>query len=357
MGRFPCPKCLRDFDRKFNLDTHLNKKFDCNKKINIDNIIHDDLNDNSEQFKNIPKPFQNIPKPFQNIPNIPNTENFIIDDLNNKNICFCCGFCSKFYSSKSNLNKHSKNCKIKKENENDKEKIFKLLLEKDKENKEKINKLEKQNKLLMEKIDKLISMKCDSKQSKTINNISNTLNDNSYHTQNNFVMVNFGKEDLSVIDEKLFIDRIIKKNTISGVKIPDEVLKIIHFNPIYPQLSNIYISDINREKCMVYDDGEWKLSNIDNIPLIMDKICLFSSDQINNLRKKYPNNKTLTDRLNVIEKYNNMIDEDHIQDLRDDEDNYNKSIIERCENFKKNTYDTLKKTLYNEGKKIKKNTK
>ena len=43
-------------------------------------------------------------------------------------------------------------------------------------------------------------------------------------------MVNFGKEDLSIIDEKLFIDRIIKKPFLSGVKIPDEVLKIIHFS-------------------------------------------------------------------------------------------------------------------------------
>jgi hypothetical protein len=54
------------------------------------------------------------------------------------------------------------------------------------------------------------------------------------------------------------------------------MLKIIHFNPQYPQLSNIYISDINREKCMVYEDGEWKLSSVDNIPQIMDKICLFT---------------------------------------------------------------------------------
>jgi hypothetical protein len=64
---------------------------------------------------------------------------------------------------------------------------------------------------------------------------------------NNIVIVNFGKEDLSVIDERQFIDKIVKKNNISGVKIPDEVLKIIHFNPQYPQLSNIYISNINRE--------------------------------------------------------------------------------------------------------------
>jgi predicted nuclease with TOPRIM domain len=86
--------------------------------------------------------------------------NFDILDIKNQDLC--CGFCSKKYSTKTNLNKHLKICKIKKENDNEKENIFKLLLEKDKENKEnkeRIEKLEKQNLLLMNKIDKLISIK------------------------------------------------------------------------------------------------------------------------------------------------------------------------------------------------------
>ena len=122
---------------------------------------------------------------------------------------------------------------------------------------------------------------------------------------------------------------------------------------MYPQLSNIYISDINREKCMVFEDNEWKLSNIDNIPQIMDKVCIFSNEQINTLKNKHPNNKALQDRLGVIEKYNNMIDNDYLEDLKDDEDT-NKALIKRCDEFQKLTYDTFKKTLYNEGKKIKK---
>ena len=46
-------------------------------------------------------------------------------------------------------------CKAKKENDNEQENIFKMLLERDK----RIEKLEKQNQLLMSKIDKLVSMK------------------------------------------------------------------------------------------------------------------------------------------------------------------------------------------------------
>jgi len=288
----------------------------------------------------------------------------ITETNDTNNMTLCCSYCSKKSSSKYNLLRHINDyCKVKKQIDKEKENTFKILLEKDKKKDLEIIELkkqnelfEKQNKMLMDKIDKLINMKQSNKTKITNNNNqSNTINNNSNNTQNNIVMVNFGKEDLSIIDEKLFIDRIIKKQLISGVKIPDEVLKIIHFNPMYPQLSNIYISDINRDKCMVFEDNEWKLSNVDNIPFIMDKICIFSTDQINNLRDKYPNNKALNDRLNVIEKYNKMIDNDILEELRDDnEEENNKALIKRYEDFQKLTYDTIKKTLYNEGKKIKK---
>lgn len=72
--------------------------------------------------------------------------------------------------------------------------------------------------------------------------------------------------------------------------------------------------------------------------------------------EKYPNNKQLNNRLNVIQKYNNMIDGYFMDDLKDNIVN-NRNEIKRCENFQKLTQNTIKKTLYNEGKKIKKNTK
>ena len=347
-----CPKCNVIFDRKSHYDFHINKKFDCSAFKDYSNNINDEKTTTLNICKNLQE--------FAEFNINENNEFFIKPNNTNNtdNSSFCCLYCNKNYSSKYTLSRHlNNNCKIKKDNDDEKKNIFKLLLDKEnKENREKINNLEKQNKILMDKIDKLINLKEHSKPSKIINNnqtimnnLSNTINNNSNH----IIMVNFGKEDLSIIDKKLFFDRIIKKQTSSGVKIPDEVLKIIHFNPMYPQLSNIYISDINRDKCMVYENGEWILSNNDNIPQIMDKICLFSNEQINTLKNKYPNNKPLQDRLKVIEKYNNMIDNDYLEDLKDNEEN-NKNEIKKCEDFQKNTHNILKKTLYNEGKKIKK---
>ena len=50
------------------------------------------------------------------------------------------------------------------------------------------------------------------------------------------------------------------------------------------------------------------------------------------------------------------IDGDYVDDLRDGYIDRKVEIL-RCEEFQKHAYNTLKKTLYNEGKKLKKNNK
>ena len=353
-----CPKCNIVFDRKSNYDYHINKKFDCTPNNNNSINLLNKKNTGQIMCSFVQNPCSSMPNQNLHNNNVKNNMNVIF---------FSCSYCNKNFSSKSTLTRHLKdNCKAKKNSDNEKENIFKLLLEKDKQykeevkqHKEEVNELKKQNKLLLDRIDKLINMKENSKI--TNNNISNSNNlsnsnniSNSNNTQN-IVMVNFGNEDLSIIDKKLFMDRIVKKQ-ITGVKIPDEILKIIHFNPEYPQLSNIYISDINREKCMIYESGEWKLTPSDKIPEIIDKVVLFSNEAESELREQFPNNKKINDRLDIIKKYNNMNDQEYIQELKDamtEEEADNTDLIKKCEDFQKFTYDTFKTTLYNEGKKIK----
>ena len=68
-------------------------------------------------------------------------------------------------------------------------------------------------------------------------NIENSNNNNS----NNIIqIIQFGKEDLSVIDNKHFLN-MIKNPTITGTKIPEELVKIIHYNNDHPEMHNIYI--------------------------------------------------------------------------------------------------------------------
>jgi hypothetical protein len=180
-------------------------------------------------------------------------------------------------------------------------------------------------------------------------------------------MFNFGKENLDIIDKKQYIKRLIKNN-ISGVKIPEEILKLIYFNPAYPEFNNIYISDINREKCMVYEEGMWKLSATDKIPEVIDRVVEYSYNRDEELRELFKNNKSVLDRLNVINKYVKMNDNEYLELLKqknpyeiDESENEikiavnqnNLEKIKRCENFQKKTYDTFRTTMYNEGKKLK----
>ena len=116
----------------------------------------------------------NIFKNFQKFSNIfkdekiqqKKDENFIKPNylteinINSNDASFCCSYCNKKYSSKYNLSRHiNDSCKIKKNTCIEKENIFKLLLEKDKQKEIEINELKKQNKILTEKIDKLINLK------------------------------------------------------------------------------------------------------------------------------------------------------------------------------------------------------
>lgn len=369
---FECPNCNRSFNRKAHLEQHLSKKNPCMQK--------------NEEIQNNPIKIHNHPFEIQN-------NNLILkDEYNDKNLTnqdmdpnITCQYCLKSFYQTSNLNKHLKyNCKVKKQQDEEKEEIFKQLLLKDSIIKEKdeqinkkdeqINKILEQNQQLITQIEKLTKLGLTNKSAKSSKSIqmaktitnTNTANSNNTTTNtSNIVLFNFGKENLDIIDKKQYINRVIKNN-ITGVKIPEEILKLIHFNPAYPQLSNIYISDINREKCMVYDDGMWKLSPTDKIPEVIDRVVEYSYNRDEELREIFKNNKPVIDRLNVINKYVKMNDGEYLELLKeqeiddansDDEDIPNVNNLEeikKCENFQKKTYNTFKTTLYNEGKKLKK---
>lgn len=271
MKQFQCPKCNIIFNKKSNLTRHTNKIYDCIEKGSMNNNLSEfaEINQN---LPNLTKINPNLTKINQNSPNISelklnssNNEIFLqsgyehghehghsysnilksnFDNLT-KTKCFSgtdettfsCSFCNKKMVNKYTLLRHLKDrCKVKKSIEEEKENTFKMLLEIDKKKDDEINELKKQNKLfeeqnklyeeqnklLINRIDKLISTRTNSKPSKIINNNQKITNNTQ---NNNIVLVNFGKEDLKIIDEREFIDRIVKLNKISGVKIPDGGIK------------------------------------------------------------------------------------------------------------------------------------
>ncbi len=377
MVNHSCTNCGLIFNKKSHLIQHQNKKKSCQTE--------------SLKIQKNPKKSKKIQKnPNYNLKNEKEYNSTIttIYDDNKFKIEPLCPYCNNKFYQISNLNKHIKmSCKIKKQQDIEKEEIFKQLLvkehliqEKDdiiKNQQEKFNLLFEQNLKLIKKIDKMalsnnIKAQKSIKTTITTNTINttnttntiqtNTIQTNTTNTNNGviFNLVNYGKEDLDKIDTKHFINNIVKNSKASGVKIPEEILKLIHFNPDYPELNNIYISDINREKCMVWDDGMWKLSTDDKIPEVIDKVVKYSYDKQDELREKYSNNKPFIERLNVIDKYTKLNDVQHIDVLKEEQELHdvdNSEQIKRCEFFHKKTYDTFKTTMYNEGFKIKKNKK
>ena len=126
-----CPKCGTLFNKKSNYIRHINKVYDCSiQEINPQNLSDEYIEETKDDdiCKTIPNHSKTIPNHSKTIPNhsktIPNENdvklventNVLIEQKNNildiKNTNLCCGFCSKKYSTKTNLNKHLKICKI-----------------------------------------------------------------------------------------------------------------------------------------------------------------------------------------------------------------------------------------------------
>ena len=171
----------------------------------------------------------------------------------------------------------------------------KILLEKESYEKKIINEkileleknnleLQKLNYKLQNKMDKIV-LKNKVKINKNSNiNITNTKNSNNTQNITNNLIVNnhpiklvdFGKEDLNKISHNIFIDTIKSQ----GTGLYNKALEGIHFNKDYPENQNIYISDFNRDKVMIYKNEKWIIDNWDTIfPVLLEKVVQFGYDK------------------------------------------------------------------------------
>jgi hypothetical protein len=224
MNDFMCIKCNKQFTCNRNLKNHYNRKNNCCENNNINTSQNLTITHKTSQKK--------------------------IENDDKKNICH---YCNESFSRIDNLNRHiNKFCKVKKEQEQEKEMIFKDLLLKEEQNnelKQHIIMLMNQNKLLLEqqqkkdeqiidlikeiKKPKINKSKCNIINSNSNNN-NNISNNNTINNTVNIQIAQFGKENFNEIDKKHF-EKIIRNPRILGVKVPEEILKMLHFNPDYPQ--------------------------------------------------------------------------------------------------------------------------
>ncbi len=288
MVHFTCENCNKVFDRKYNLERHLNSK-----KNPCKSIIDLESENNSERIQNIPKHSKIIPKTFQNIPNNSKKLEKIPDNFekiekleiieNNKNIC---KFCFKNFSTGFNLNKHLKNsCKVKILEDEKKQNIFENLIQKDKKIDVIINrfeKMEENNKNLIENNKNLIevndSLKTQNEElkrknedlekkinkilSKNTQNITNNTNTNNTNITNNIFVpykINpFNEESFKKLDRKEIL-KIMTDTDNNGTFCFNKLIKMIHFNNKVPENQNIYMNDYNRGLYMIHDGNQWNL--------------------------------------------------------------------------------------------------
>ncbi len=268
---YTCEKCNKNFDRKSVYNYHINKKFSCEQKIKNQNNTQEILFDSQKLLKNIEK----------------NDEN-----LQNNSI-FCCEFCNTNFSRNDNLKRHLKTCKEKRYQDEQKENIFKLLLEKEEqmkkmeEEKQKLlNKIEEDNKKKDEEkknlenyIRKITDLNLDlnnqvknlmeklsiSNTNITNNNIVNNINNINISSEK---LVDFGKEDVKDIDLKEF-------NKIFG-KVGKHIFTASAGN-IWnnkPKYKNLYVSDLSREKAMTVKNGRFELTPLNTVLITINQQLL-----------------------------------------------------------------------------------
>ncbi len=294
MVNYTCPKCNKDFKRKENLNYHLNKKFNCIQ--------------NQTLIQNNPL----IIKTIQNNPIFAEKTDDFEEKTENieKNKKIFCNYCKKTFFNNANLNKHIRNnsCKEKKAQDEEKENIFKLLLEKEEQMKkieEEKKKFEEDKKMLFSKIEeenkkreeenkkniknledyikKITDLNFELNNKVTnlmeklsVNNINHGVINNTINNINNInninitsdKLVDFGKEDVKEIDFGLF-NKIFGK---VGKHIFTAGASNIWNNK--PKYKNIYVSDLSREKAMTVKNGKFELTPLNSVLITINQQLL-----------------------------------------------------------------------------------
>ncbi len=320
MVKYTCENCLKDFSRKSDYIYHIEKK------------------------KNPCQPIKDIKSIL--IQNNPKINPFFFEVENNENLeKICCNYCNKEFFNNANLNKHLRNnsCKVKKELNNEKEKMFKLLIEqKDDEIKDLKSMIKEQNDKITELIKKI-------KPSSITNN--NTLNNIVIKPNIN----KFGNENLEkLLNRDHFEDKVLM---LTGSNAFEACAEMIYNNPKHPENQTVFCADLSREKFMVYDGNDWVLNTrIEVFSEVQNKIQEYIDMHEEELEDKLKNLKFKEKFYNRIGKfykkyYGNKNEKDPSFENKTDEQLMR--FFYKIKEFVKNNYNIMyNKQLELESKKV-----
>ena len=172
------------------------------------------------------------------------------EEMNKKQ--FSCKYCGQMYHHKQSVNKHIKYSCTKNKDEDLKELVRllndkldhkdKLIENKDKQIEHKDKEIENKDKQI-EKLKGKLEININTN---IVNNIHN----------NNFTLLSYTKTDTSHLTDNDYKACIKKRN---GCVV--KMIEKLHFNPEKPENMNLYIPSMKDKYLMMYEDGNWKLTN------------------------------------------------------------------------------------------------
>ncbi len=270
MLKFKCQTCYKEFSKKDHLIYHTEKR-----KKPCQPLVQKNAENCSELLKNaqIVQPVQ-VVQPVQPVQSTqPDQDKLKMqENVSEENFC---KFCGLYFKRKDSISRHLRlNCKVKKLEKQEKEAIFNLLLEKEKEKnlmlesqlkdtKDQINNFSNVIKDLKDEIckqkEKIVNQNINKG---VINNVTNIIIPQSK-------LANFGTEDVSKIDYNC----LLKSSKQTGVHGLLSCFRDIYFNQKNPEYQNVYIADNSRDKIMTYSDNDWKINYLNfTIDTIMSKL-------------------------------------------------------------------------------------
>jgi hypothetical protein len=385
-----CLYCDRLFNKMSNYKSHLEKKASCKKNpsfstpASMQHALLHSPSSNSNEIEILPSMYKKIVKPPQGqgqgqgqgqeqghgsgiigqgqgqSPGIIGQGTGQCQTDNVDDVLYQCNFCLYSTNRNHNLKRHLQSCRIRKEENKDKEEIFKELVMKYNELKiehdqlyESILELKKDNisrpsfQIVPEPTTKDHQIQIP-QTANHINNIhtnntqTNNTQTNNTGTINNNIIFQFGKEDLSKIDDKFITDAL----KLSGYFIPIKMVENIHCNPLYPHFHNVYISNIDKGKAMIHTGEKWELSNYNAISdNLLDKSVNLIEERVKEIATSTAtsvNRKMAFDRkMKVLEKIKQIDYDDENNDHLDDNE------LRRRDYLRKMSKDGIKLVLYN----------
>ena len=256
MVNYECFRCGYSNNIKTIFINHLNRKFTCKPKIK-DITIEEIYNNYFNKEKKIFTP--NDSKMTPNDSKItPNDSKMTPKKTIKKSAC---EYCNINFTRKSNLIRHYKRCKVKKDKNDylDLKKLVKLLNDQLKEQKKELKKeLKEKDKQIFELMKKV------------------GVNIGTQNIQQNIKILAYNKTDMTHLKDKDYL----KFMNHSNFCVP-HMIKKLHFDPRKPENHNIYISNLKNNFVMVYNGDQWNIRDRnevindmieDNTNILEDKI-------------------------------------------------------------------------------------